>query len=605
MVASALRAAGCANIRILNLPNQPPKGDVIDWVSAGGTASVFAELVAQAPDWTPSRKAQATKPEPPAGDIPTMQAYHALRDALDKNGNGAVLPTHANMVLILKRDPLLNGLVQFNSFTGLHMLRKPVPVLDKAIRCSPGPYPRQWDGDDITRLLAYVQKSWAHNFKKATVEECLLLEGRDNEIHTVRDYLAVLKWDGKKRLDIWLTMTFGCPQDFYHTAVASKVLIAAVRRVRQPGCKYDELVVLEGDQGIGKSPAIKILFGDDWFTDQMSHLSSKDAAIDLRGKWCVELAEIEHIIRAEVETVKAFLSRATDHYRPPYGRAAIDVPRQSVLIGTTNATEYLRDATGNRRVWPVKCLSKLPEGADLDWLRDNRDQLWAEAAQREANAETIWLDNAAIREVAIVEQAPLLDDGTTAKGYLECRAILKRLNCDLVHIPHLFWMPRTLPCPYVMTVHDVLEHMYRAHDRSSLRRSLHFHLTRRVLKGAARILAVSKYTKGDIEKLFGIPGSRIEVVYNAIDERFLRGHASDNERQVLAERYLVTYPFLLYAGRISPHKNLVRIIEAFSALKAELEKEEKFPGPETDHHRRRTLEASRLTAHRHPRRGAE
>lgn len=172
---------------------------------------------------------------------------------------------------------------------------------------------------------------------------------------------------------------------------------------------------------------------------------------------------------------------------------------------------------------------------------------------------------------------PLLDDGSTAKGYLECRGILKRWNCDLVHIPYLFWMPRSLPCPYVMTVHDVLEHMYRAHDRSSLRRSLHFHLTRHVLKGAAKILAVSKYTKSDIEKLFGIPASRIEVVYNAIDERFLGGHASDAERQVLAERYLVTYPFLLYAGRISPHKNLVRIIEAFSALKAELEKDGRFP----------------------------
>ena len=175
------------------------------------------------------------------------------------------------------------------------------------------------------------------------------------------------------------------------------------------------------------------------------------------------------------------------------------------------------------------------------------------------------------------QSIPLLDDAATAKGYLECRAILKRLHCDLVHIPHLFWVPRTLPCPYVMTVHDVLEHMYRTHDRSGLRRSLHLHLTRRVLNGAARILAVSKYTKSDIEKLFGIPGARIEVVYNAIDERFLRGHASDTDRQLLAERYLVTYPFLLYAGRISPHKNLVRIIEAFSALKAELEKDGSFP----------------------------
>jgi glycosyltransferase involved in cell wall biosynthesis len=175
------------------------------------------------------------------------------------------------------------------------------------------------------------------------------------------------------------------------------------------------------------------------------------------------------------------------------------------------------------------------------------------------------------------QTVPLLDADSTAKGYFECRTILKRLNCDLAHIPHLFSIPRNLPCRYVMTVHDVLEHLYRARDRSSLRRSLHFQLTRRVLKGASRILAVSNYTKSEIEKLFGIPGSHIEVVYNAIDERFLHGHASDADRQVLAERYLVTYPFLLYAGRISPHKNLVRIIEAFSALKAELEKEERFP----------------------------
>ena len=172
---------------------------------------------------------------------------------------------------------------------------------------------------------------------------------------------------------------------------------------------------------------------------------------------------------------------------------------------------------------------------------------------------------------------PLLDDGASPKGYMEFRGTLKRLDCDLVHIPHLFWMPRTLPCPYVITVHDVLEHMSRAHDGSGLRRSLHFHLTRRVLAGAGRILAVSNFTKSEIEKLFSIPGSRIEVVYNAIDERFLRGHTSEADRQILAERYLVTYPFLLYAGRISPHKNLLRIIEAFSALRTELEKEDKFP----------------------------
>jgi glycosyltransferase involved in cell wall biosynthesis len=173
---------------------------------------------------------------------------------------------------------------------------------------------------------------------------------------------------------------------------------------------------------------------------------------------------------------------------------------------------------------------------------------------------------------------PLLGRDTTVKSYFDYRAILKRLGCDLVHIPHLFWLPRNLPCPYVMTVHDVLDHMYRARQQSGLRRSLHFLLTRRALKGASRLFAVSNFTRSEVEKLFGIPEGRIEVVYNAIDERFLRGHATESDRQMLVERYLINQPFLLYAGRISPHKNVVRIIEAFSALKAELEKEAMFPG---------------------------
>ena len=171
----------------------------------------------------------------------------------------------------------------------------------------------------------------------------------------------------------------------------------------------------------------------------------------------------------------------------------------------------------------------------------------------------------------------LLEPDTKPKGYFQFRAIVKRLGCDLAHIPHLFWLPRSLPCPYVMTVHDVFGHMYRARDHSGLRRSLHFHLTRHVLKEAARIFAVSHFTKSEIQQLFSIPPARVQVVYNAIDERFLRGHATDADRQLIAERYLVTYPFLLYAGAISPHKNLIRIIEAFSALKTELEKDQKFP----------------------------
>jgi glycosyltransferase involved in cell wall biosynthesis len=128
-----------------------------------------------------------------------------------------------------------------------------------------------------------------------------------------------------------------------------------------------------------------------------------------------------------------------------------------------------------------------------------------------------------------------------------------------------------------MTVHDMLEHLSRARQQTGFWGSLHFQLTKQVLRGASRIFAVSNFTKIEIEKLFGIPAERIEVIYNAIDERFLHGHANAADRQLIAERYQVTYPFLLYAGRISPHKNVVRMIEAFSALKTELEKEQAFP----------------------------
>jgi glycosyltransferase involved in cell wall biosynthesis len=172
---------------------------------------------------------------------------------------------------------------------------------------------------------------------------------------------------------------------------------------------------------------------------------------------------------------------------------------------------------------------------------------------------------------------PLMEPERSLQGYRQFRAILKRFECDLVHIPNLFSIPRALPCPYVMTVHDMLEPMSRAREQNGFWRSLHFQLTKQVLRGAARIFAVSNFTKGEIEKLSDIPSQRIEVVYNAIDERFLHGHATAADRQVIVERYQVTYPFLLYAGRISPHKNVVRMIEAFSALKTELEKDEVFP----------------------------
>ena len=162
-------------------------------------------------------------------------------------------------------------------------------------------------------------------------------------------------------------------------------------------------------------------------------------------------------------------------------------------------------------------------------------------------------------------------------SYLELNRILKHHRCDLLHVPHLFWKPQAIPCPYVVTVHDLLDHLYRVNSASSMKRSLHFQFTKRVLNHAARIFAVSNFSKKDTERIFSVPANKIEVIYNALDDRFRLGHATEADSKLIAERYQVNYPFLLYAGRISPHKNVVRIIEAFSALKADLEKDAAYP----------------------------
>ena len=160
---------------------------------------------------------------------------------------------------------------------------------------------------------------------------------------------------------------------------------------------------------------------------------------------------------------------------------------------------------------------------------------------------------------------------------MEFRKAVRQHRCDLVHIPHLFWLPRDLSCPYVVTVHDVLDHLTDVRLISGIKRFWHFQLTRRALQGAARIVAVSQFTRQEVRQLFGIPQTKIDVAYNALDERFLRGHATDAEKLIIAERYQVHYPFLLYVGRVSAHKNVVRIIEAFSALKTELAKDGEYP----------------------------
>ena len=169
------------------------------------------------------------------------------------------------------------------------------------------------------------------------------------------------------------------------------------------------------------------------------------------------------------------------------------------------------------------------------------------------------------------------DNDYSPGSYFEFHRALKKQHVNVLHVPHLFWIPQGIPCPYVVTVHDLLDYLYRSNSASPVKRFAHFYCTKRVLNRASRIFAVSKFSKADTVRLFGVPEQKIEVVYNAIDDRFRQGHTTEADKLMIAERYQVNYPFLLYAGRISPHKNVVRIIEAFSLLKRELEKDDQLP----------------------------
>jgi predicted P-loop ATPase len=153
-------------------------------------------------------------------------------------------------------------------------------------------------------------------------------------------------------------------------------MISAVARIMRPGVKADCVLILEGDQGIKKSTALRVL-GDPWFTDEIAELGSKDAALQAAGVWIVELGELASMRRAEMNRVKAYISRTTDRYRPPYGRLVVERPRECVFAGSVNEREWHDDVTGARRFWPVKCNS-----IDIDSLHRDRDQLWAEAVAR-------------------------------------------------------------------------------------------------------------------------------------------------------------------------------------------------------------------------------
>ncbi len=240
------------------------------------------------------------------------------------------------------------------------------------------------------RDLANIRIVLEYNSMKASKEDvyaAILAAASAVEFHPVREYFAALPTDADVSILSGLAeRLFGTTEPMANVFLR-KFLISAVRRVLSPGCKVDTMLVLYGKQGFKKSTCLEVLFGSRYFKDDLADLESKDAAIGLVGRLLVEVAELDKILRAETSTVKAFLSRRVDRYRPPYGKVEVDIPRECVFVGTTNEEEFQRDHTGGRRFWPIHVAKRV----DVAWLEANRDAIWAAAHVLASSGEAHWL----------------------------------------------------------------------------------------------------------------------------------------------------------------------------------------------------------------------
>ena len=286
------------------------------------------------------------------------------RDQLRRTQHGGLVAHMVNAGLILGNDERWKGVLGYNAFSSKTVALRTPPFGGEA---------GEWSDMDDLNTTEWLAMQYNILVKSSTALEAVSVTARKNTFHPVRDYLNGLTWDRTPRLESWLYLVMGVPLTPYSMKVAKRWMIGAVARVMKPGSKVDNVLILEGGQGEGKSTALSIL-GGEWFMDTPFTLGDKEAFQMIRGKWIVELGELDSFNKADSTKAKQFFSASTDTFRESYGRRTADVPRQCVFAGTTNQEEYLKDTTGNRRYWPVMC-----EKVDLEALREIRDQLWAEA----------------------------------------------------------------------------------------------------------------------------------------------------------------------------------------------------------------------------------
>ncbi|GAN71096.1 hypothetical protein ASY01nite_22270 [Acetobacter syzygii] len=368
-VAKALHGTA-QRVRLVNLPDLPPKGDVWDWLEAGHSMQELLALVDAAESYDPAAVEPSEILSPDWLDM-------CLRD-----DRGQPIPNVANVLLALRADPAYSGLFAYNQMVCLPYLMQPFGPQAEPFS------PRPVTDEDVTHVQERLQIAGLRRVSKEIMHQGVNCVAAERAYHPVRDYLKGLQWDGIPRLDTWLTDYLGADLTQYNQGIGRMFMIAMVARIFKPGCKADYMMVLEGLQGARKSTACAIL-GGDWYSDGMPDLKTgKDVQMHLRGKWLLEIAELSALGKAENEMLKHFITRTTERFRPPFGRCEVIEQRQCLFVGTTNKAVYLSDETGGRRYWPVKTGE-----ISIKELAADRDQLFAEAVRAFGHGEQWWPDS--------------------------------------------------------------------------------------------------------------------------------------------------------------------------------------------------------------------
>lgn len=361
---------------------------------------------------TPSRKMPSfMKLQDEAMQIPEVREelakanFERLKDRFDDpdedydwvgqltcNKNGKFDNTINNVQLIMEHDAGLRGKYFYDTFKERMTVCGDLPWCKLADRMT-----TTWTDTDDAGLRNFLEIKY-EIVNTMKIGDAVLLAMQSCMRHPVREYLLSLKWDGVARADTIFIDYLGAEDTEYTRTVTRKALIGAVARIMQPGCKHDHILVLVGPQGCRKSTTLAKL-GKSWFSDSFYTVQGKEAYEQIQGFWLIEMGEMAATRKAELESIKQFVSKQSDSYRAAYAKRTQEHPRQCAFFGTTNDDEFLRDATGGRRFWPVTVTDKGRETGDY-FTAEIVDQVWAEIVMRYSAGENWYLDNAKIEAVA-------------------------------------------------------------------------------------------------------------------------------------------------------------------------------------------------------------